>query len=301
MQTDRAKLGAVTEVVLLFVVGLSLLVVLGSLVGPFLARLGLSALSAGEWAVIPAVTLPELLGLALPGWLFSRWLRPEQRTTGPGTSQPTPINLLAQLRFASGGMLLGGSLFYFLGVWLLPLYERLVPLSPTEQRALLRMLVPPSGLRPLWVDLLTFAACPAICEELFFRGAILGHLTKSQSEPADWGTPVPPMGTIISPVLFSSLLFGIIHLSWGRLVPTAVLGVTFALAVQRTGSLWTSVAMHATNNAAVVLLARRGLYSISSVPLTIKWAFLPLAIGALGLGFWLLRPAQPSRGRCGDA
>ena len=66
-----------------------------------------------------------------------------------------------------------------------------VPLSPAEQRALLRMLVPPQGLRPLWIDLLTFALCPALCEELFFRGAILRHLLAARAdlpaEMAAWG------------------------------------------------------------------------------------------------------------------
>ncbi len=288
MQTDRAQLGAVTEVVLLFVVGLLLLVVLGTLVGPLLAQVGLRNLAAGPWAVIFSVTVPELLGLALPAWLFLRWRGLEPSAD---TSQATKsIGSWARLRFLVGGILLGGSLFYFLGVWLLPLYERLVPLSSSEQRALLRMLVPPSGLRPLWIDLLTFAACPAICEELFFRGAILGHLARAV--PVSAVSPVPdgPPSAFFSPVLISSILFGIIHLSWGRLVPTAVLGVTFALAVQRSGSVWTSVAMHATNNAAVVILARRGLLSLSSLSLTNRWALLPLAIGALGIGFWMLGP-----------
>lgn len=292
MQTERGGLqvGAVTEVVLLFVVGLLLLVVIGVLwsgmSGPLLSWLGLRALSTGRWAVIPQVVLPELLGLCLPACLFLKWRQ------GSPVCQDAPLDgsslerLLQQL---VAGLLLGGALFYFLGVWLLPLYERLVPLSPSEQRALLRMLVPPQGLRPLWIDLLTFALCPALCEELFFRGAILRHLLAARAdlpaEMAAWG-----MQKRATAVVLSSLLFGIIHLSWGRLVPTAVLGAAFALAVLRSGSLWTVIAMHFANNAVVVMLARQGISSLPSVPMATSGALLVPACLALGLGIWLLKP-----------
>lgn len=289
MQTERggSQMGAVTEVVLLFVIGLLLLVVLGELVRPLLSVLGLRSLLAGRFAVIPQVVLPEVLGLGLPAVLFQKWRA--ARPLPPDPSWLFPIRWRF-LRLLVAGVLLGAALFYFLGVWILPLYERVVPLSPAEQRLLLRMLVPPTGLRPLWVDLATFAFCPAICEELFFRGAILEHLQVSHAEPR---ADVDSLGAhpLVTPVLLSALLFGIIHLSWGRLLPTALLGAAFAVAVLRSGSLWTSIAMHTTNNAAVVILARRGVVSLASVSLAYKWMLLVPACLALGLGVWLLKPA----------
>ena len=160
--------GAIADVVVLFVVALVLLVVMGAAMGP--AGLGVS--SGRKWGALCGIGLPEVVGLLIPAlgflWrkgqlrLLRRLLLPRDRT-----------HLLLRL---CAGVLLGLGLFYFLAAWIEPLYERVVRISPAEQRALQRMIAPPSGLRPLWLDLLTFALIPAVCEEVLFRGAILGAL-----------------------------------------------------------------------------------------------------------------------------
>ena len=44
------------------------------------------------------------------------------------------------------------------------------------------------------------------------------------------------------------ILFGIMHLNFIRIVPTAILGILFAYCALATNSIWTSVFMHFLNN-----------------------------------------------------
>lgn len=273
--------GAIADVVVLFVVALVLLVVMGAAMGP--AGLGVS--SGRKWGALCGIGLPEVVGLLIPAlgflWrkgqlrLLRRLLLPRDRT-----------HLLLRL---CAGVLLGLGLFYFLAAWIEPLYERVVRISPAEQRALQRMIAPPSGLRPLWLDLLTFALIPAVCEEVLFRGAILGALIPSLGEqPARAWRHLLPM------VLLSGLLFGMIHLSWGRMVPTMLLGTSFAVAILRGGSLWTAMAMHAVNNALVVVMVRHGHLSFLTIGGSIKLGLLPLALVVTVAGWVLLGSHCPA-------
>ena len=273
--------GAIADVVVLFVVALVLLVVMGAAMGP--AGLGVS--SGRKWGALCGIGLPEVVGLLIPAlgflWrkgqlrLLRRLLLPRDRT-----------HLLLRL---CAGVLLGLGLFYFLAAWIEPLYERVVRISPAEQRALQRMIAPPSGLRPLWLDLLTFALIPAVCEEVLFRGAILGALIPSLGEqPARAWRHLLPM------VLLSGLLFGMIHLSWGRMVPTMLLGTSFAVAILRGGSLWTAMAMHAVNNALVVVMVRHGHLSFLTIGGSIKLGLLPLALVVTVAGWVMLGSHCPA-------
>ena len=273
--------GAIADVVVLFVVALVLLVVMGAAMGP--AGMGVS--SGRKWGALCGIGLPEVVGLLIPAlgflWrkgqlrLLRRLLVPRDRT-----------HLLLRL---CAGVLLGLGLFYFLAAWIEPLYERVVRISPAEQRALQRMIAPPSGLRPLWLDLLTFALIPAVCEEVLFRGAILGALIPSLGEqPARAWRHLLPM------VLLSGLLFGMIHLSWGRMVPTMLLGTSFAVAILRGGSLWTAMAMHAVNNALVVVMVRHGHLSFLTIGGSIKLGLLPLALVVTVAGWVLLGSHCPA-------
>lgn len=95
-----------------------------------------------------------------------------------------------------------------------------------------------AGLSPL-AQLVLLALSPAICEELFFRGAFLGGLRKDLSWPRI--------------LALQGLFFGAVHASIHRFAPTAVLGVVLAAFVLRTRSLATAVVLHAGYNAIVVL------------------------------------------------
>jgi membrane protease YdiL (CAAX protease family) len=86
---------------------------------------------------------------------------------------------------------------------------------------------------------LALALSPGICEELFFRGAVLSGLRRDLSP---WRT-----------VLWQALLFGAVHASLHRFVPTAVLGGLLATLTLRSRSLWPAVLLHTAYNGSVVL------------------------------------------------
>ena len=266
---------AIADVVVLFVVALVLLLVLGAAVGP----LGLGVSGDRKWGALCGVGIPEVVGLLLPAIGFL-WRKGQLRLL---RTLLVPVDRTELVLRVGAGVLLGLGLFYFLAVWIEPLYERVVRISFAEQRALQRMIAPPSGLRPLWLDVVTFALVPAVCEEVLFRGAILGGLI-----PSLLGQPAGAWRYRLPMVLLSALLFGMIHLSWGRMVPTMLLGTSFAVAVLRGGSLWTAMAMHAVNNALVVVMVRQGQMSLSALGLPKKLGLLPLAIAVTAVGWALL-------------
>ncbi|MFT4623168.1 MAG: sodium transport system permease protein [Myxococcota bacterium] len=165
---------------------------------------------------------------------------------------PHPMHLL-------GGVLLG------LGTPLISLAIHWVqaPFVPTAYlEALAEQLISD---RPVWANLLLIALLPAVCEELLFRGALLGLLRDGLS--TRWA------------VLLTAVAFAFLHLDVPRLGSTFVLGVVLGLLTVRTGSLWPAIAAHAANNATAVLWSTLD-------ELTAAWLG---AAGVAGLaGVWLV-------------
>jgi len=94
------------------------------------------------------------------------------------------------------------------------------------------------------VLLLAFLAIgpgPAVGEEMLFRG-FLFNLLKTR------------LG-VWPGILLSSLVFAAVHGYFIGFLPVFLLGMALAFTYQRTGSLWTSIFFHATNNGVLVLLA----------------------------------------------
>jgi membrane protease YdiL (CAAX protease family) len=131
---------------------------------------------------------------------------------------------------------------------------------------------------------LLLALTPALCEELVFRGVLLGG-TRSLDP---WRL-----------VVLNGVVFGTFHLSFEtaiRFLPTAWLGIVITWAVWRTRSLWTGVLMHLLNNGAIVVLASiptlRELFADPEAPPPLWIA--PVAALALSWGIRTLA-ASPSR------
>lgn len=114
--------------------------------------------------------------------------------------------------------------------------EHVLPLPSTIEHASL-----PSEIAALstTAQIALLALSPAICEELFFRGAFLGALRRDLRWPAV--------------LAWQALCFGAVHASIHRFAPTAALGVVLAAFALRTRSLVPSIVLHAGANAVVVL------------------------------------------------
>lgn len=83
------------------------------------------------------------------------------------------------------------------------------------------------------------AVCPAICEEILFRGYILSA-TKKKFKPA-------------VAIFIVALFFGIYHTSFVKLFTTGLLGAMLAYVVYKSGSVILSMIMHFINNAISVV------------------------------------------------
>ncbi|MDE7018204.1 MAG: CPBP family intramembrane metalloprotease [Lachnospiraceae bacterium] len=72
------------------------------------------------------------------------------------------------------------------------------------------------------------------CEELVFRGAIFHGYQRS--------------GAVIGAIIWSAVLFGLMHLNFNQAAYAVALGFMFGLLVEATGSLWSSVIAHMVFN-----------------------------------------------------
>ncbi len=89
------------------------------------------------------------------------------------------------------------------------------------------------------IALVVVALLPAVCEELLFRGYVLGALTNRYSNTVS--------------IILSSALFGIYHMSVVKFFTTALLGAVIAYVAHKTKSLIPGIIMHFTNNAIACL------------------------------------------------
>lgn len=103
----------------------------------------------------------------------------------------------------------------------------------------------PQGILGFVISFLTTACAPALIEEFFFRGAILGSLRK-------FGDPFA--------IFTSAILFGLVHGNLIQIPFAFTVGLLLGFAVVKTGSIWTGVLIHFLNNFLAVLQEHGSLY-----------------------------------------
>jgi sodium transport system permease protein len=121
-----------------------------------------------------------------------------------------------------------------------PIVERLFPISQAVEQTLSQMM---KKVPDLATAIVLFAAIPAICEELAFRGFILtglerGHRTRSA-------------------ILLSALLFGFMHVLlslFQQLFNATLLGIVLGLLAVRSRSIVPGMVFHFINNALGVVM-----------------------------------------------
>ena len=100
------------------------------------------------------------------------------------------------------------------------------------------------GVAGLFITLILVAVLPGICEEISHRGMLMNGMA-------------PKFG-VAKAVLFSSIIFGLMHLNIVQMFYAAILGYIIAWAVLATRSLWTGIIMHFINNGFGVYLSFAG-------------------------------------------
>ena len=94
---------------------------------------------------------------------------------------------------------------------------------------------------PYLLNLLMLAVTPAIVEELVCRG-VLFHAYKKRS--------------LLAAVLLTAFIFGLLHMNLNQMLYAGVIGIAFAVTVEATGSIYSSMIMHfIMNSISVTMLA----------------------------------------------
>jgi membrane protease YdiL (CAAX protease family)/ABC-type Na+ efflux pump permease subunit len=143
--------------------------------------------------------------------------------------------------------------------------QRILPMPSTQVEV---TLFPGAPGEHTWAMLALVALSPAICEEFFFRGALLSGLRRDL-----------PVWRVIA---IEAFFFGAVHMSIYRFLPTAILGGVLAALTLRSKSLWPAVILHATYNGMLVL-EQEGVLSVRPA---LAWA------GLVGVGMFALVRAR---------
>ena len=148
--------------------------------------------------------------------------------------------------------------------------EPLLPTSSAFMEALEQSMTLEASLP---VVVLVFAVAPALCEEALFRGTLLGLLRKS-------------VGPVLACVVVGAL-FGVVHLSVVRILPTGLLGVLLCAAALRGRSLWVPVIIHALHNGLLVVASVQGWFGDPPVWVLLLMAASSIAaVAAMGRSRW---------------
>lgn len=102
------------------------------------------------------------------------------------------------------------------------------------------------------INLVVMALVPALCEEISFRGVLLGLMDGRDSAPSV-SRPVLSRRTHIA-IWVVGIIFSLVHFQFYGFVPRMLLGVVLGYLLAWTGSIWVPVVAHFTNNALVVIL-----------------------------------------------
>lgn len=100
-------------------------------------------------------------------------------------------------------------------------------------------LVPVIGETPVWISLIMIALVPCIFEELVYRG----YFYHSYRRLGFW-----------KGVLFSSLIFGLMHMNFNQFAYAFVMGIIFCIMAEASGSIWGGVIVHFSINGSSVLM-----------------------------------------------
>ena len=142
-----------------------------------------------------------------------------------------------------------------------PLEDTMRKMSDTSKHTIEKMLSLTS-FGDLLLQLFVIALVPAVCEELFFRGAL-------QQTISQW------FGNTHGAIVATALIFSLAHGDLYGLVPRFVLGLLLGYLFCLSGSILVNVCAHFFNNALVVLLYffyHKGVLASSpDSPLSVPW------------------------------
>lgn len=192
------------------------------------------------WGNGVAVNISQILGFLGASWLFVLffgkaavnmfWLRKPSST----------IYIVPILGLCASPLIYGTQL---LNEWLIPvgswIEQNIKPLEDQATQLTEAMMQMPDA-NALWLNIITVAVVPAICEEFLFRGVIQSQLGKA-------------FKNVHVAIWLSAAFFSFIHFQFYGFLPRMILGAFFGYLLIWTGSIWAPIMAHFTNNALAVI------------------------------------------------
>ncbi len=184
----------------------------------------------------------QVLIWGIPGWIMASLLGNPWQVLSLRSSHPAWLPVLAVMVMLCS---VPAVQWMYLPESVLQLPESLAGLEDMlkDQEALgqetLMALFQAEGVGVLLANLFVFALVPAVCEELFFRGYMLGHARRR------WNVHVS--------VWIVAALFSFIHLQALGFFSRMALGGLLGYFVVYGGSLWSSMAAHFVFNGAAIV------------------------------------------------
>ncbi len=256
---NRAEPMTPQEATLAF--ALAIVLLLG--VSPFAAPLG-----------IGGVALIQLVAFATPAVAIA-W-----RSGGSARAAWKMLGLTRpRARHVVGACLVGASFWYLNLITMVRASQWLVD-GKAELDQLGRAMF--AGGESTWIIVAIIAITPAVCEELLLRGAVARALDARRGRA--------------TAIVVSALVFGLLHMSMVRLMPTAAFGVVLAYAALTSGSLVASMVIHLVNNAIAVALASGALPEVVSLLTDYPKSTTAVAAASCGLGLYLLATDRSEAG-----
>ncbi len=122
---------------------------------------------------------------------------------------------------------------------------------------------------PVWISVLLIGVLPAVLEESVYRGVFYYEYGKVNRGKG---------------ILLSGLLFGLMHMNFNQFVYAVAMGIIFALLVEVTDSLLSSVIVHGIINSNTVIMTYLFPEATDAIPLT-KDVLLPsiMSIGSVAV------------------
>lgn len=152
---------------------------------------------------------------------------------------------------------------------------------------LLAAMLANKGIPDLLFNLFIFAALPAICEEVFFRGFLQTQFTRILGP---WGA-----------ICVTAIIFSFVHFQFYGFFPRLVLGALLGFFYYRSNNLWPNVVAHFAFNATMVIatyaVQRQGEALADTALETFPWTWV---VGSClliaGLGYVFLQATRSTRG-----
>lgn len=256
----------------LFAVGLALYFAISFCASFFVIILGLFGINLlGEPLFVWIVTVLSQIMLIVAVVVMSGAFKVKASVATGISKKPTLIQILLGIGCVIGllGITLPLSELFYKFMQLLGAKESSVDL-------------PTTGIASLDLVYMLLFACitPAICEELFMRGALANGFKR-------FG--------LIKASLLSAFLFALFHMNYVQTLHQFALGFVLALLVLRSGSLWVAIAMHLFNNIFAVVVDSLISEELYTTIITQYW-WATVAVGGiiLALCMWLFFKNTPN-------